>query len=221
MYRNIFLGSLLLIVVIGIVISQSEVTAPTRTPAITEESAATASQGPTDWQTYKDNSLGFSISYPPAFEVTQNGYHSIMLIKKVTEPGQGPANFIYISTILKEDENKEGEIYNYNKTHIDSLIQLQVNEEKPVAGEAAELEQYVTFKRLTDTTIDGQKAMLFVNMKPWEFPLGTKEYRNLVQQKDRSYWIGGYIATTRNDDDSISEALYQQILSSITLPAPN
>src|SRR5688572_16668 len=54
---------------------------------------------PSGWQTHRDERLNFSVSYPPDFEISPNGDNSILVVKKVTEPGQGPANFVYISVV--------------------------------------------------------------------------------------------------------------------------
>lgn len=208
-----------LIVFLLFVIIRNKVHAPTkqRETTITQESAS-HTRIPEGWETYTDGKTQFSISYPSEFEISGYGFNTQRLVKKVSIPSQGPTNFIYISAVLEGDQDREGQIYNFNKTHVNSLVSMKVGETKPLAGEAIELEQYVTFTRLPDTTIGGNSAMAFVNMKPWEFPHGTKEYRYLVQQKDRIYIFGGYITTRELDTYSISEKVFQSILQTLILP---
>lgn len=209
----------LLIVLLIFVVIRNKVHAPTkeREMAITQESAS-HTRTPEGWKSYTDGKTQFSISYPSEFEISGYGFNTQRLVKKVGSPGQGPTNFIYISAVLEGDQNLEGQIYNFNKTHLDSLVSMEVGDTKPVAGETKELEQYITFTRLRDTTIGGNTAMAFVNMKPWEFPYGTKEYRYLVHQKDRTYIIGGYITMQKTDAYSISEKMFQDILQTLVLP---
>ncbi len=219
MNRKIFIP--ILIVVLLFVLFRNKVQAPTkeREVAITQESA-THARIPKGWQTYTNDKTQFSISYPTDFEISDYGLNTQRIVKKVQTLGQGPSNFIYVSAILEGDQNKDGQIYNFNKTHLDSLVSMKVGDTKPVAGEEKELEQYVTFTRLPDIKIGGNKAMAFANMKPWEFPAGTKEYRYLIHQKNRTYIVGGYIATSETDEYSISETLYKKIIDTIQLPLP-
>ena len=209
----------LLTVLLLFVIIRNKVHAPTkqREMAITQESAS-HTRTPEGWKSYTNGKTQFSISYPSEFEISEYGLNTQRLVKKVDSPGQGPTNFIYISTVLEGDQDKDGQIYNFNKTHLNSLVAMKVGDTKPVAGEAKELEQYVTFTRLPDISIGGNTAMTFVNIKPWEFPDGTKEYRYLVHQKDRTYIIGGYITTKEIDTYSISEKALQRILQTLVLP---
>jgi hypothetical protein len=176
---------------------------------------------PDGWQTYKNDELKFAISYPPGFEATQNGKYSVMIVKKVTEPGQGPYNFVYISVVPEGAQNNDGEIYNFNKTHLDSLLSIKVNEKGTLKGEAPELAEYITFTRLPDTEISGNFAATFINDKPWEFTMGTGEYRYVIDQQNRTYLIGGYISTTSHNSYSIPQDLYEQILRTIQLPPPS
>lgn len=173
---------------------------------------------PSDWKTYSDQNLDFSISFPPEFETVPNGENSLLVVKKVDEKGAGPANFIYISVVPKGSQTQEGQIYNYNKDHIDSLMTMQVSEKKILGGEDIGLSKYITFKRHPDNLISGNYAKVFTNSNPWEFPAGTKEYRYIVAQENVTYLIGGYLTTTDDHSYSISEELFDQILSTVKLP---
>lgn len=218
MHKKILIPILIAILFFVIFRTKDDTAMPTRESGISEQSASTTARIPEGWQTYRDDTRGFSISYPADFEVSPNGENSIMIVKKVSEPGQGPSNFLYISTIMEGDTSRDGEIYNFNKTHLDSLVGMKINEKKPLAGESAALQEYITYKRLPDTTISGNTAQAYENMKPWEFPQGTKEYRYIVDQEDRTYLIGGYISTTSHSNYTIAEDVYKQILNTIQLP---
>ncbi|CAN5184517.1 hypothetical protein BH09PAT2_BH09PAT2_05390 [soil metagenome] len=195
-------------------------TEPERKTEISTQSVSTSANNPKEWQVYKDETLQLSLSFPANFKVMKYSANSIIVVKNVANARQSPSNFIYFSVINKADDNNQRRIYNYNKNHLDSLLSMKINDEKPLAGESAGLDPYITYSRLPDTTISGNTAKIYMNLKPLDFPAGTKEYRYIVDQPTMIYLIGGYIAAPTTDVYSIEEKLYQQIISTIWLPTP-
>ncbi|PIT89201.1 MAG: hypothetical protein COU27_01725, partial [Candidatus Levybacteria bacterium CG10_big_fil_rev_8_21_14_0_10_36_7] len=128
---------------------------------------------PDGWLTHKESKYGYQISYPPELEVEKNGSDSIMLVRIINEPSAGPANFIYVSVVEKDNSGEAGSVYNYNKQYFEILNRLKVGESAPVAEVKSLQDEWFTYKRLKDVMITQVSAKAFENKKPWEFPNGT------------------------------------------------
>lgn len=175
---------------------------------------------PSSWQSYKSQEFNYSISYPDGFEANQNGKNSIMISRKVAEKGQGASNFVYVSVIPEGSQGMDGEIYNFNKKHLDSLMSMGVGDKKTLEAGVPALNEYTIFERTLDTEISGNFAKTFINSKPWEFPAGTREYRFIVNQDKSTYLFGGYITTGEKNQYSIDETTFKKIISTLKLPVP-
>ncbi len=216
-WKYVVLFILITLLLFKIFNSKRDDATPERKSGITQESASTSARIPEGWQSYQNNSWGLSMHYPPAFEIQQNGENSILVVKKVPVSTQEATNFIYISAIEEGASYDDGEIYNYNKAQLHTLTRMDINDEKPLAGDSAGIKEHTIYKRLPDTVISGKTAQFFVNMKPWGFPMGTHEYRNIVVLDDRTFLIGGYISTVGHNEYSISKELFEGITRTILL----
>lgn len=184
----------------------------------TPDVPAVPDRTPTGWKVYTDTTFGYTIGYPAGYEVQPNGNNSITVLKKTTQPGAGPANFIYVSVIPKSDENKEGLIYNYNKKYIDLQRAMSVGEHTSMStGENPDLTEWFTYTRVADEQINTVKAQAYVNDKPWEFPSGTSEYRYIIIRGDTIYLLGGYIGAQSAIGYFIPEEEFRQIIQTFTL----
>ena len=94
---------------------------------------------------------------------------------------------------------------------------MQVGEIKALHEFAGSTEAF-TYTRLADTTISGQAAKTFENIRPWEFPEGTKEIRYYLQTDEYTYLFGAYVNTNGSThSDAITEELFDQIVSTFRL----
>jgi len=147
-------------------------------------------------------------------EGTDSGDYSWMLGTKLANPDDGARNFVYVSVIPEGFQNNPGDIYNYDKSEADILLNLQVGESKSLREDIT-LEGF-TYTRKPDTTLTGQAAKTYENAQPYEFPDGTKEIRYYLQAGAYTYLIGGYIDTTgSNQPGAINEELFNQIVATL------
>lgn len=171
---------------------------------------------PVEWETYQDSSFGYTISFPPGFEVQQNGEGSIQILKEQPPMGVGPTNFIYISVVTPDKLNAEGVVYNYNISDYQKLEELSVSEMVSFSSDG-QLAEYFTYRRYPDKKITEEiLAKQFVNEKPWEFPEGTKETRFIFVRDNRIFLVGAYIKPETVSDHFLSGDLFNKIISTIT-----
>jgi len=179
---------------------------------------------PTEWTTYNGTlyngtlRCGYTVSYPPAMEVSDNGAYSQSFSHKLTVPERGARNFIYISVIDQESERSDEEIiYNYAPAEMELLRTLAVGEHKSVR-DIANVSAWFTYHRLPDTVIGGHTALAYKNIQPWEFPVGTKELRYFLSRNGCTYLIGGYLDTANvNLPGAITEERFNLVIATIRL----
>lgn len=171
---------------------------------------------PTGWTTYTSQRCEYSISYPEDMQIWDESANSRTFGFKLDNPDEGARNFIYVSVINQEYPAPDGEgIYNYDPAEADLLLNMQVGESK-ASRDIPQVASSFTYQRLPDTTINGYAARTYENLKPWEFPNGTKEVRYYLSQNGCTYQIGGYLDTTQsNQPGAITEDLLHQILATI------
>lgn len=148
-----------------------------------------------DWRYYK-NELGYSIKMPPNILVdTDFGESSIRLLPE-TESGRfGPRNFIYISLVSRKNLKSDNRVFNYNYEQFLDLMKINIGESKSITAQQSQLQGYndwFIYERLEDTIIDGRTARVFINKKPWEFPLGVAEIRYVIPEDQTIYILGAY-----------------------------
>jgi len=187
---------------------------------LAETSQAPAIAG---WTTYTSTSqqCGYTISYPPELQVTEDTPYSQTFGIKLTDSDAGARDFIYVSVVTPEIQTriKEGtyehEVYNYDPAATEILLNMQTGESKSV-HQSLSMETGFTYERMQDTQISGHTAQSYENLSPWEFPSGTKEIRYLLSLDGCTYLIGGYVDTTQsNQAGRITESLFHQIIDAI------
>ncbi len=189
-------------------------TAQPSEPTAVPPTATSEATVPSGWETYTNPRFQYSISDPPGMEGTASGDYSWMLGMKLANPDDGTRNFMYVSVIPEGFQNNPGDIYNYDKSEANILLNLQVGESKSLR-EGVTLEGF-TYTRKTDTTLTGQAAKTYENTQPFEFPDGTKEIRYYLPAEAYTYLIGGYIDTTgSNQPGAITEEFFNQIVATL------
>jgi hypothetical protein len=165
----------------------------------------------------------YTIDYPSEMQATDQAPYSRLFSFPPSSPDAGPANFIYVSVITPEiqkmvqDGTYGSDVYNYDPSASQTLLGMQVGESK-AAHPAESVSEWFTYQRMPDTTIGGLAAQAYENLKPWEFPAGTKEIRFYVSAGGCTYLVGGYVDTTGSDKPgAITEELFNQIIATIQL----
>jgi hypothetical protein len=209
-----------------IILTISACATPAIAPSITEQPldptavppiVATEASAPVGWETYTSPRFQYSLSYPTGMEVSDNGEYSVTFGVQQTDPGAGARNFVYVSVIPAGFQSEGGDIYNYNTSETDILLNMQVGESKALREFAGSAEAF-TYTRLADTTIGAQTAKMFENTQPWEFPEGTKEIRYYLQMDEYTYLFGAYVNTNGSThSDAITEELFDQIVATFRL----
>jgi hypothetical protein len=173
---------------------------------------------PAGWMTYTSQRCEYALSYPGDMQASHEGTYSRSFSFNLANPDEGARNFVYVSVINPEYQDPNGEgIYNYNPAEASRLLDLQVGESQSVR-DISNVAEWFTYQRQPDTTISGYAAKTYENVKPWEFPSGTKEIRYYLSLESCTYQIGGYIDTTQsNQPGAITEDLFNQIVASIHL----
>jgi len=145
------------------------------------------------------------------------GTYSWILSPSTTDPNGPVRNFVYVSVIPDGLQSEAGEIYNYDPTEAETLLNMEVGESKPLRDDP-NTAQWFTYARLPDTILNNHAAQTYENTQPWEFPVGTKEIRYYLQGNGCTYLIGGYLDTTgSNQSGGINEALFDQIIDTLRL----
>lgn len=197
---------------------------PRTMPAPATPSSTIEAMIPAGWETYTGSQqCGYAISYPPEMQVTDQNSYSQTLMVKLANPDEGARNFIYISVITTDIQNMvnagnyNNDVYNYDPLETETLLNMQVGESKPVR-EFPGAESGFTYQRQSDTLISGYEAKTYDNVKPWEFPAGTKEIRYYLSLDECTYLIGSYLNTTQSSQPgTITDELFNQIVKTIQL----
>lgn len=177
------------------------------------------------WTTYTSASqqCGYSISHPSELQVSEQTPYSQIFGFDQTDSDAGARNFVYVSVITPEIQNKvkqglyEHDVYNYDPMATEILLSMQVGESKSI-HQAPSVESGFTFERKPDAQIGGHTAQTYENLRPWEFPAGTKEIRYYLSLDGCAYLIGGYMDTAQADQPGvITEDLFNQIIATVQL----
>ena len=198
-------------------------TRPRAAPATLLSTATSEALIPAGWATHTSQQCEYAIAYPSEIEVTDQNPYSQTFGFKLANPDEGSRNFIYVSVIAPEIQNmvKAGiynnDVYNYDPAEADILLNMQVRESKSTR-EIPNVESGFTYRRQPDTTISDHTAQTYENVRPWEFPGGTKEIRYYLSLNGCTYLIGGYLDTTgSNQPGAITEDLFHQIVATVQL----
>jgi hypothetical protein len=190
--------------------------APSPTPAPPSPTATVEALIPAGWMTYTSQRCEYALSYPADMQVSNEGAYSHSFSFNLANPDEGARNFVYVSVINQDIQSPTaGDIYNYDPAEASRLLDLQIGESQPVR-DISDVAEWFTYQRQPDTTIGGYAAKTYENLKPWEFPGGTKEIRYYLSQNGCSYQIGGYLVTTQsNQPGAITEDLFHRIVATM------
>lgn len=149
----------------------------------------------TNWRTY-ENELGYRIKMPPNILVkTDIGEESVRLVPEKSSGEFGQPNYIYISVINRKNIEENNRIYNYNSEQFLKLMKMDIGSEQTIIPGQANIQGYkdwFMYKRLENTSINGVEARVFLNKKPWEFPLGVTEVRYIILTDNNVFILGAY-----------------------------
>jgi hypothetical protein len=134
----------------------------------------TGTQVPQGWQVSTDSSNGYSMAYPPEWELCEEHPYSRIYCEIQDEPvGMGPPLRLYLSVFPQDYANADFEVYNFIPSEtIRNYMALAMGEAMLRYPETV-LPEYVSYTRLPDRMVAGWSALVIENSKVWEFPPET------------------------------------------------
>ncbi len=172
-------------------------TAPQAMPtSVGTELPATGASAPEGWLEVNNRSLGYSLYYPPEWEVCQETKYSLVLCEIQPEPtGMGPPPRLYVSVFPQASTNADFEVYNfYPMDKIRAYMALPVGETL-LKEEIGPLTEYLRYTRLPDRQVAGMTGAVIENSKVWEMPAETKDRVVFLTNDDQVFIIGMYYDT--------------------------
>jgi len=155
-----------------------------------------------DWQTYKNTELGYQCKYPSNFEMIDQGDYSVM-ISKETDELTGPFNDSFYITVIPDSlSEKDADAYGYNylTDSVNEMLALDIKESKVIGSAKTMYDEWYTYKRLANKSIDGEEAIVILNNKPWESPANQSDKRCLINKSNRLYMIGALYGSDISSD---------------------
>ncbi len=143
------------------------------------------------WKTYYSK-YSFQVKYPTILEINDEFKYSVLFNAIQNEPGAPGFPTFYVSTIPNGYENKNVEVYNFiSATTIDDFFKAKVNE---IVAQGSNHDVYGNFKKLPNTSVYNQSAIVVENNNPWEYK-GGKDRRVFIKRNGFTYMIGTYSQT--------------------------
>src|SRR5512140_2764582 len=141
-------------------------------PAAPTPAAQAVQAVPAGWHVLK----GYSLAYPPEWEVTEQLRYSRMFTEIQKEPaGMGPPLRLYVSAFPNDYTDQDGQVYNFIPSEsIREFMALPVGKSKLKVADANPPDAW-TYTRLPDQTVAGKTALVIENSTVWEAPTGTKD----------------------------------------------
>lgn len=165
-------------------------------------------QVPAGWQTYSDPTLGFTLAYPPTWEVCkqQVAIHSRVFCRPQPESqDETPPGFPPFWVTIESQEllasrpanNAIASAYGFiDQDNLAGLLALpksgSYSLKNPPPAQIQPDPAYWTFTRLPDTTVDGSQGIVVENQNPWEGKQGAKDRRVLVTRGTDTWQFGAY-----------------------------
>ncbi|MFA6017157.1 MAG: hypothetical protein WC744_03660 [Patescibacteria group bacterium] len=159
------------------------------------------------WLRYMSDSYDYYLDYPDTYYYNKLSDPGISFEKRLVKTPHGVDNYI---NIIKGQSSQE------TKEKISELKNMFIGEKKVVtiSPPAPNMDQFLTYERLSDIYIDNKKIKVFVNKKPFEAIEGAKYYLYLYEGKV-NYIIGGLINESTDSLDNISYKEFKDIVSTI------
>lgn len=153
-------------------------------------------QVPDGWQVLEDSARGYSLAFPPEWNVCQETRYSWTFCDTQEDPDwMGPTLRLYVSGFPKDYTNSDFEVYNFIPTEtIREFTALPIGESKPkVPGSPRP--DYISYTRLPDQSVAGLAVPVIESSKLWGMPSETKERVVFVVTEDTTYILGMYFDT--------------------------
>ncbi|OGM28904.1 hypothetical protein A2801_03010 [Candidatus Woesebacteria bacterium RIFCSPHIGHO2_01_FULL_41_10] len=201
------IGVVFVVLVIGILFVNKQVTSPLPVPSENPEDSVLKPN-------YTDPDFGYTLYIPKGMIIEKQSIYSTLFYPKDQSQSQGPANFIYISVVTPDMRDSVGEVYNYNPSDFEKLTGLEAlgDSVNLAFDDNPDLGQWFTYTIADEVNIDTGRVKIFENTKPWEFPAGTTENRFIYGTAENIYILGYYTGGDSGATIDPREA-YQSILS--------
>jgi hypothetical protein len=205
----------------------AETTTPEESPATGQSSggSATAEPGvesivlppaevqvPQGWLSITNSSSGYSLAYPPEWEICTEQQHSLILCESQAEPSEmGLPLRMYISVFPHNYSNADSDVYNFFPLEtIQAFASLAVGQ-SALKYPGGILPEYMTFTRLPDVPLDGGLALPVESSKVWEFPPETRERVVILDSPETTYIFGMYYQAPEQLE------LFEQVLGNVKI----
>jgi len=156
------------------------------------------------WNRYTSVDLDYYLDYPSYYSYNKQGATEVLFEKNLVQTPHGIDNYIDIV---------KGTSIQQSKAKIDILKNMVVGEKKVVTN-GAPLDQFNSYERLADVSINGKRMKAFVNKKPFEVREGSQYYLYLYEGKS-DYIIGGLLSENTNSKDNISFKEFNEIVTTM------
>jgi len=170
-------------------------------------------QIPDGWQILDDDQTGYSLAFPPAWNVCQETKYSWTFCDNLEDPAwMGFPLRLYVSVFPNDHTNADWEVYNFTSTETIRTFKTIPVGESMLKIPGSRKPEYDTFTRLPDQLVAGYSAPVIENSKLWGIPSGTNVREVLMVTEDTTYILGMYYETP----DQL--AMFQQVLDSFQFP---
>lgn len=154
------------------------------------------------------------INLPDGYKKEEEMQNVIRISRISSEPSGGPSNFIQIAFVPATDGKINETTSFFTHEQFEILKNIPVGQSQPII-ENPDMQQYQTYTRLPNETIDNIDAQKYSNNTLWEFPTGTREVLYYVLHPQGIYFIRGFIEADPNANFLITEEEFNAIVTSI------
>jgi len=175
-------------------------------------SPGTVEQLPPGWLSLTSTASGYSLAYPPEWEICTEQQHSLILCESQAEPSEmGLPLRMYVSVFPHNYTNADWDVYNFFPAEtIQTFSSLAVGQ-SALKYPGAILPEYVTYTRLPDQLVDGRFTLAVESSKVWEFPPETRERVVIIDSPETTYIFGMYYQAPQQLE------LYEQVLENVKI----
>lgn len=208
---------ILILILGGIVFFSQYFKNENSTPIATDNSDSASVEGSELLtEEYNDPEFGYFLKLPAGYRIESESKYSTRFLPDTKIVGAGISNFIYVSVVTSDMKDSQGEVYNYNPDQFDKLKSIEnIGDSANLAEGVPALAEWYSYTYVAEVDIDGQKAKIFQNNKPWEFPSGTSENRFVFEISGKTYILGYYTGGDGIDENaSLDPRLASAIIKS-------
>jgi hypothetical protein len=167
---------------------------------------------PEGWLALEDTTQGYTLAYPPQWEVCQVTRYSLAFCEIQQVPVEmGPPPRLYVALYPQDSTNANFEIYNFiSRDSIQEFMVLPIGGSK-LKEAGAILPEYYTYTRLPDRMVAGLTGLVIENSRVWEAPPEMKDRVVLLVNEGNTVMLGAYYETPEQ------LALFEQVLDTFVL----